>query len=607
MSADLETSFLTYYLQSLGERTRVEKKGTNWGFDWVVYNLGLAAGGKPVRLPFLRSGRSGYAKTKTEPEFGVDLSFLSPGEKQLDIFVLKDEPLTKATWLSAEFDKDLRMAAYPDLKASGLKKVRRVIITLAYNKDDNATGIELFDRLAGSYNARRAGGVTVKFERWNLSELVNRTKGKLLSASLLPQRFFGQFSYLSAQVADFRHGSNEWEQQVIPNWRRLLRDILDDGKPERAIRLISMALVILRGNATQNASVTTGWLALVEEAVLATWAKHAKAKAARIRQSLHQMWLDLYLNSLELFYREHIEDLATTHAIDSAYGGTFVDAVAASMLAYWHLGRLGVLALSYAEYLAANPKLQIQRRESAQLFANWTARIVSANVSSFRPILDLHHIEVYLVWRIFHDADRTGDELRWLTEIMRRLWLRRYGHVAVPFPEAHNDVDLVFETVATTKKPPEYCDDTSCLLQMLYELCCALPEQDRDAILAPSYRQVVMGVEACDSDRPEKQLDLASWAPFPEWEKKVLTQETPDGECFIFMPLEDGKVLTSAELAAKFHEVVSGIRTRRPFAFSKTLPNGLVALASIVFGNPLPPEFWRSLVFPPTSKRAKGS
>jgi len=91
MTPDLEISFLTYYLQSLGERTRVEKKGTNWGFDWVVYNLALAEEGKPVRLPFLRSGKHGYAKTKTEAEFGVDLSFISPDGKHLSVFVLKDE------------------------------------------------------------------------------------------------------------------------------------------------------------------------------------------------------------------------------------------------------------------------------------------------------------------------------------------------------------------------------------------------------------------------------------------------------------------------------------------------------------------------------------
>lgn len=606
MTPDLEISFLTYYLQSLGERTRVEKKGTNWGFDWVVYNLALAEGGKPVRLPFLRSGKRGYAKTKTEAEFGVDLSFVSPDGKHLSVFVLKDEALTKTNWLSADFDKDLRMAAYPDLTAQGLEKVRRVTVTLAYNKDDNATGITLFDRLAASLSGKVGKRATLKFERWNLSELVARTKGKLLSASLLPQRFFGQFTYLSAQVADFRHGSVQWEQQVIPNWRRLLADILADGKPERAIWLTSMALVILRASGAQNPSFVTGWIALVEEAVLATWHKHAMAKATKTRRALLQMWIELYLGSLERFYGEHMKDLATTHAIDSAYGGgSFVDAVGASMLAYWHLGRLGILSLGYAEQLAAMPQTTGTQRDCARVFADWTARIVSANVSALRPIVDLHHIEIFLVWRTLRDAGRSADVHYWISELLRRLLLRRFGRVAVPFPEGHNNVDLVFEAVATRDKPPEYCDTSSCLLQMLFEFCCGLPETERDDLLVDMYRRLVIGKETDDTNDQQKPLDLTSWAPAAAWESQILAGDATGGECFTIMPFHDAANLTSAALAEKFTEIVKGIRERRPFTFSTYLPNGLAALGCIVHQTPLPPEFWRSSLFPSSSAGAK--
>jgi hypothetical protein len=605
MTPDLEISFLTYYLQSLGERTRVEKKGTNWGFDWVVYNLALAEGGKPVRLPFLRSGKHGYAKTKTEPEFGVDLSFISSDGKHLSVFVLKDEALTKTNWLSSDFDKDLRMAAYPDLAAQGLEKVRRVTVTLAYNKDDNATGITLFDRLAGSLSGKVGKHATLKFERWNLSELVARTKGKLLSASLLPQRFFGQFAYLSAQVGDFRHGSTEWEQQVIPNWRRLLADVLADGKPERAIRLISMTLVILRASGAQNPSFVTGWIALVEEAVLATWHKHARAKAPKTRRALLQMWIELYLGSLDRFYGEHMEDLATTHGIDSAFGGgSFVDAVGSSMLAYWHLGRLGILSLGYAEQLGVMPQTTGEHRDCARVFADWTARIISANASALRPIVDLHHIEVFLVWRILRDAGRNGDVHYWISELLRRLLLRRFGRVSVPFPEGRNDVDLVFEAVATRQKPPEYCDTSSCLLQMLFEFCCGLPEAERDDLLAGMYRRLVIGQETDDTEGQEKPLDLTSWAPATTWEGQILAGDTTGGECFTIMPFQDAASLTSSALAEKFAEIVKGIRERRPFTFSSYLPNGLVALGCMVHQTPLPPEFWRSSLFPSLSSDA---
>ena len=54
MGDDFRTSFLTYYIRSLGERTRDEKRGTKLGFDWIIYNLALAEDWSPHRLPFLR-------------------------------------------------------------------------------------------------------------------------------------------------------------------------------------------------------------------------------------------------------------------------------------------------------------------------------------------------------------------------------------------------------------------------------------------------------------------------------------------------------------------------------------------------------------------------
>jgi hypothetical protein len=120
MTADPSTSFLTYYIQSLRERTREEKTGTKFGFDGVIYNIGLAKGWTPYRLPFVRTGPGETAKTKTEAEFGIDLAFLSEDRQTLRIFVLKDEVLTNKNFTEHDFDKDLRNACAPDLTAADL-------------------------------------------------------------------------------------------------------------------------------------------------------------------------------------------------------------------------------------------------------------------------------------------------------------------------------------------------------------------------------------------------------------------------------------------------------------------------------------------------------
>src|SRR5437016_893128 len=103
MSNDSATTFLTYYLRSLAERTRVEKAFTKLGFDWVIYNLALADDLIPYRLPFFRGGSDQISKTKTEPELGIDYSFLSADRRILNIFVLKDEELRNTTWTQNDF------------------------------------------------------------------------------------------------------------------------------------------------------------------------------------------------------------------------------------------------------------------------------------------------------------------------------------------------------------------------------------------------------------------------------------------------------------------------------------------------------------------------
>src|SRR5947209_6316217 len=144
MTNDQKTSFLTYYIRSLFERTRVEKNGTKFGFDWVIYNLALAADWTPQRLPFLRTGADDFSKTKTENEFGIDFAFLSRDRRTLYIFVLKDEVLNSQNWTKHSFDDDLRKACAPDLSIPELSEANGVRVILAYNKDEDQAGVELY-------------------------------------------------------------------------------------------------------------------------------------------------------------------------------------------------------------------------------------------------------------------------------------------------------------------------------------------------------------------------------------------------------------------------------------------------------------------------------
>jgi hypothetical protein len=402
--------------------------------------------GKPVRLPFLRSGSKGFPKSKVEAEFGIDLAFLSDDGRYLVIFVLKDEPLTNTTWIANDFDRDLRMAITPDLTAEGLDQVTSITIILAYNKDDQHNGVEAYNRFVAAAPTKVGDNAALDFLRWNLSELVEQTIRNILSPSLLPERFFGQLSYLSAQAADFSHGSDAWQFQLVPNWKQFVDAVLGESVGMRGPALLPVALIIVRQHAEANRSFETGWIELLEWVAIALWKLDAKHPDPSAAVAIRRFWRDFYIAELDRFYRTHIGDLATEQSIDHVALGSDIGAVASSYVAYWHIGRLGLLSVDIAD----RSELHVTgegRTRSEQLseIANWTAMLVNANVAVFRPMLDIQHIEFFLMMEIWRNASRVDAAKDIVEALVARLYLRRLGSSSLPFLDGNNSLDNVFE------------------------------------------------------------------------------------------------------------------------------------------------------------------
>lgn len=363
----------------------------------------------------------GYPQSKSEAEFGIDLAFLSDDNRELTIFVLKDEPLTNGTWTRNDFDRDLRMAIAPDLRAQELSSVESVAIVLAYNKDDQQNGVELFERFVAAAPTKIADHVRLSLTRWNLSDLVELTIQHVLSPSLLPERFFGQLSYASAQAADFRHGSEAWQTQLIPNWRRLVEDVLAESAGSRGPALIPVALIIVRQHAASGPSSATGWIELLEWSAVALWRLCIKSSEETVAVAVRRFWSDFYLVELEHFYRTHIGDLATEHSIDTLPLGSFVGTVASAYVAHWHIARLGLLSIDLENGRNVSPPGSDERTEKFREVANWMAVLVNANVSVFRPLLDVQHIEWLLLASTFRNAGRLEDLANVIGGLVSRL------------------------------------------------------------------------------------------------------------------------------------------------------------------------------------------
>ena len=601
MTPECIKSFVTYYLQSLSERTRREKRGTKWGIDWVAYNLGLAMFGKPVRLPFLRSGAEGYPKSKVEAEFGIDLAFLADDGQCLTIFVLKDEPLTNNTWTANDFDRDLRMAIAPDLSAEGLEQVRNVIIILAYNKDDQQNGIEAYDRFVATAPTTLKNNIALEFLRWNLSELVQQTIRHILSASLLPERFFGQLSYVSAQAADFKHGSDPWQLQLVPNWKQFVDDVLRESTGARGPALIPVALIIVRQHAAGNPSFETGWIELVEWAAIALWKGHNEHPDEAVRTSALRFWREFYIGELDRFYRTHIAALGTEHSIDHTALGSLIGTVAASYITYWHIGRLGLLSVDIAAPSELDDMTGQGQNRIARLneVANWTAMVMNANVAVLRPVLDIQHIEVFLVVEILRNAGRVGEVKDIIEALVARLYPRRLGQSSLPFLDGGNSLDNVFKQITTRPDRSPALAQSSFFVLMLLELCCILPDDARDPLVSLIHRRLVLG--AFDRGDPGdcRPLDLMSWIPPDDWAKLVFGEEMPEGQGVFVAPFANSREATAADILPSIRKLVAEMRRVGPrLQLPPDIPIAATILASLRHHRPLPPELWRRWAFP---------
>jgi len=610
--------FLTDYVCSLLERTRAEKGTIKVGLDWLLYQLGLAKNWTPFRLPFFRRPEESTGKSKTEPEFGEDLSFVSKSKKEYLIFVVKDHELNNRNWTNENFDTDMRKAAFPNLQQAGLEKVVSVKVILVYNKDEDHAGVQLYEQLVSSFDKNIANNINRSFERWNLTRVVKEVEENLLSPDLLPQHLAGQFRYICSQFSDFNYGTKEWNDQLLPNWRSFLQVALEKPLDERKLRLIPLALVILNDHRKDLPNSYPAWIDLIEWAMLALWSLYKelpKRGANKLKKAIVHIWFNFYIAELEKYLLSVESVLTTQHAfstnrIGSGFG---ISPINDAYLAYWHLGRLGILTLAPQDFQISGiskkneePQYDTCILELVKRSADWVVKCIQSNPAALRPLLDLNHIELFLIWVILFQAGRRKDIYEWLSELEARLLVRRAKmHMPIPFIESNSRMDLLVEYAATGKRPYNYSEGSSYLLLMILELCFSLPDKQRDELLNRYMNRIIKGIDdKGESITEDGNIDLQSWIPPEDWAERVLKEPVLDG---IAITTGNFERLTekATPLSERIIQFVQSSQQMYPWKKPDCVPLTVFILACIKNHSPLPPEFWRGTIFSMKSNELK--
>ncbi|MDF1658119.1 MAG: hypothetical protein P1U58_10950 [Verrucomicrobiales bacterium] len=585
----------------MNEESRDDKNGRRYGFDHVILKWAEATDLVPLRLPYFQRGEDVAPQPKKEAEFGVDFKFISRDGKKLYVFVLKDERLTYGNFTSEKFDKDLRLAANQDLTIPGHTEVDEVKIILCYNKGEMIQGVDAYDSLVKTLGTKVGDTASLTFERWNLTILSEKVLESLsASPALLPERFFRKFTYICWQVGDFHHGSEHWESILIPDWIEFLDEILVGEISETEVRMVSIALLILKSHGVDDPSWETGWIEILEYAMLALW----RAASANENHSIHPfvlpIWNDFYLAELHAYYERNSALLASHDSLTAGYPGEFSEVIGCRH-AYWHMGRLGILAGSLIEFseLAceeAQGELPNIEEKLEDALETWVG-MINANPSVLRPLLDIHHIELFLFWSVFRRANRRDKVVSFFRQMIKRLIIRRSGHGGIRLIDQGNSWERLLERIAISEAAEESVGKTSYLLQMILEICVGdLGEEGRE-LAVEIFQHLILGKidDEKSHDFPES-VELQSWVPPEAWGRQVLAGYT--GDLGITLTINSYFQQQRDNMDGFSENVLSFIQTAREthpvdYGQDTSVPAGVWQLACILHKSPVPPEFWR--------------
>ncbi len=524
-------TFLTYYIHSLGERSREEKRGTQLGFDWVIYNLGLAKGWSPIRLPFLRGADGETAKTKTEPEFGVDVSFLSADKTELFVFSLKDEVLNNRNWRSEGMDAEFRTAANVDLNSDECSKVRKVRIILGYNKDEDATGVALFNGLVKALPASR-GEIEMRYERWNLTRVVDEVSQNLFSLELFPQKHYGQISYITSLFRETKFKAQGWDVSLVPAWKQFLDELFTGDKPDvRKVLMVPLVLSIILEKRVSDPTPCPGYIELTEIAALRIFdllLKEGKKPSKKLKEAIDQFWGESYCSMLHQFYVDNLDVITAPHTFDKCTGLTqTLDNCMGGINAYWHIARIGLLGVITREVMTANEQSEEAMKIQSKEFSQWVIHILNNNEAAYRPVFDIHHVQNYLIFFNLCASGDTHSLAEWLNHLTSYLRLRSFRVVDVPFIEHTNSEKNLFQSVLLKEKPNSKRFVASIFVTQLFFLVRALPQEERDPVLESLWKTFLQGKAQDGPVDGALKHHLTAWMPPDDYKNIPLSERRP--------------------------------------------------------------------------------
>lgn len=150
------------------------------------------------------------------------------------------------------------------------------------------------------------------------------------------------------------------------------------------------------------------------------WNIYLNLPNVNLKGIVWSIWMSFYIAELETFLNTNKDIFLTEHGFNSkknSFG--YIVPIADSYIAYWYIARIGIYSLATQDFLL-NSKFEDKNEridKLLELIYNWVKTCIRANPAVLRPLVDINHIELFLIWLALYQHNDTNEINRWLLEM----------------------------------------------------------------------------------------------------------------------------------------------------------------------------------------------
>lgn len=450
---------LSDYLQSLKERDELD----------YLFPLLL----EQMRYKVVKTAKSSHG----QPEYGKDIIATyreKNGHEKLCIFQIKagsDRDLDNTVFYKQDGvresllqvkDVDFRDSSVPNLNNFPKK------VILVHNGELKSNFRVTFN----GFVEKEFIALGIEFERWDIFKLPGLFSKYLLNEYLLidpelSKLFKKSLAFLDVPEYDHRH-------------LKLLVDRILESYPEYSPQIIRkliatfsmISMVVLHyAQEAENLEPAKDGLSYL---LLKMWGWILEKNAIKKKNIAITEFIKLHL----IHYRMLNLYFSKTISVAREQDGLFSEKVG-----YYEKIGYPLRSLEYVSYLIYHCQSHYllisnieEKKKVSTYFKETIKTIVSNNSGCSRPLLDNHSIPIVLILLFFIANEEEDFASQYLLGVMKNIAVIK--SISGRLPDLYNRMDALIEYCATGKRPENYTDESSYLLNILFEFAVILKKKE---------------------------------------------------------------------------------------------------------------------------------